>query len=115
MLTCRVSDTAGNARREGAGSYCVSPAPATTVLLLPARDVFRLSAYAAALACIVAFGTTEALTNFFAGTPLRPRCASRTQARRSLGRRLRQLKWTSLRSMETMTWSLSGRPSVSRR
>src|SRR4051812_29898351 len=33
----------------------------------------------------------------------------------AFGRRLFQLKWTSLRSMETITWSKRGRPSVSRR
>ncbi|GHI04120.1 MFS transporter [Streptomyces cellostaticus] len=39
-----------------------------TVLPLLARDVFRLSAYTAALTYIVAFGATKAITNFFAGT-----------------------------------------------
>jgi MFS family permease len=39
-----------------------------TVLPLLADNVFHLSAYTAALTYIVAFGTTKAVTNFFAGT-----------------------------------------------
>ncbi|KUL21316.1 MFS transporter [Streptomyces regalis] len=39
-----------------------------TVLPLLADDVFHLSAYTAALTYILAFGTTKAITNFFAGT-----------------------------------------------
>lgn len=39
-----------------------------TVLPLLADDVFHLSAYTAALTYIVAFGSTKAVTNFFAGT-----------------------------------------------
>ncbi|MFJ2596511.1 MFS transporter [Streptomyces erythrochromogenes] len=39
-----------------------------TVLPLLADDVFHLSAYTTALTYIVAFGTTKAVTNFFAGT-----------------------------------------------
>ncbi|WP_367319675.1 MFS transporter [Streptomyces sp. HUAS ZL42] len=39
-----------------------------TVLPLLADDVFHLSAYTAALTYILAFGTTKAVTNFFAGT-----------------------------------------------
>ncbi|NNN36029.1 MFS transporter [Streptomyces sp. S3(2020)] len=39
-----------------------------TVLPLLADDVFHLSAYTASLTYILAFGTTKAITNFFAGT-----------------------------------------------
>jgi MFS family permease len=39
-----------------------------TVLPLLADDVFHLDAYTAALTYILAFGTTKAITNFFAGT-----------------------------------------------
>lgn len=39
-----------------------------TVLPLLADDVFHLSAHTAALTYILAFGTTKAITNFFAGT-----------------------------------------------
>ncbi|MFF3247344.1 MFS transporter [Streptomyces sp. NPDC002870] len=39
-----------------------------TVLPLLADDVFHLSAYTSALTYILAFGTTKAVTNFFAGT-----------------------------------------------
>ncbi|AXK35034.1 MFS transporter [Streptomyces armeniacus] len=39
-----------------------------TVLPLLAEDVFHLSAYTSALTYILAFGSTKAVTNFFAGT-----------------------------------------------